>query len=120
MVQLALRAAQFYMHESCGKCTPCREGTRWLVQLLTKIEDGRGDARDLDLLEDVCDRILGKSLCALGDFAVYPVSSYLRKYRAEFEAHVDLGGCPFAGSSSIEGILAPVEQHAGHPEVAHD
>jgi NADH-quinone oxidoreductase subunit F len=112
MVQLALRAAQFYMHESCGKCTPCREGTRWLVQLLTKIESGWAEATDLDLLDKVCDRILGKSLCALGDFAVYPVSSYLRKYRPEFEEHVTLGRCPFEGESSIEGILAPVDQHA--------
>jgi NADH-quinone oxidoreductase subunit F len=115
MVQLALRATQFYMHESCGKCTPCREGTRWLVQLLTKIEDGRGDDRDLDLLDDVCDRMLGRSLCALGDFAVYPVSSYLRKFRSEFQAHVDGGGCPFGGESSIEGTIAPVDQHAHHP-----
>jgi NADH-quinone oxidoreductase subunit F len=115
MVQLALRAAKFYMHESCGKCTPCREGTRWLVQLLTKLEDGRGDDTDLDLLDDVCDRMLGRSLCALGDFAVYPVSSYLRKYHAEFEAHVEGAGCPFGGESSIEGIFAPVDQHAGHP-----
>ena len=115
MVQLALRAAQFYMHESCGKCTPCREGTRWLVQLLHKIEDGRADDADLDLLDDVCDRMLGRSLCALGDFAVYPVSSYLRKYRSEFEAHVEQAGCPFAGESSIEGIFAPVDQHVGHP-----
>ena len=111
MVQLALRASQFYMNESCGKCTPCRVGTRWLVQLLTKIEEGRGEATDLDLLDDVCDRMLGKSLCALGDFAVYPVSSYLRKYREEFQAHIDGSGCPFEGESSIEGILAPVDQH---------
>jgi NADH-quinone oxidoreductase subunit F len=117
MVQLALRAAQFYMHESCGKCTPCREGTRWLVQLLTKIEAGRGDPRDLELLDDVGDRMLGKSLCALGDFAVYPVSSYLRKFRPEFEAHVDGGACPFGGESSIEGTFAPVDQHAHHPTV---
>jgi len=115
MVQLALRAAKFYMHESCGKCTPCREGTRWLVQLLTKIEEGRGELADLDLLLNVCDRILGKSLCALGDFAVYPASSYLNKYYDEFAAHVEQGGCPFGGESSIEGILAPVDQHAGHP-----
>jgi NADH-quinone oxidoreductase subunit F len=114
MVQLALRAAQFYMHESCGKCTPCRVGTRWLVQLLTKIEEGEAEPYDLELLEQVCDRMLGRSLCALGDFAVYPVSSYLRKYRAEFEAHVAESGCPFGGESSIEGIVAPVEQHA-HP-----
>jgi NADH-quinone oxidoreductase subunit F len=112
MVQLALRAAQFYMHESCGKCTPCREGTRWLVQLLTKIEEGRGEPRDLALLDDVCDRMLGRSLCALGDFAVYPVSSYLRKYREDFEAHLGGAGCPFV-DSPIEGILAPVDQHAG-------
>jgi NADH-quinone oxidoreductase subunit F len=115
MVQLALRAAQFYMHESCGKCTPCRVGTRWLVQLLSRIEDGRGEHTDLALLDDVCDRMLGKSLCALGDFAVYPVSSYLRKYRDEFEAHVTLGRCPFEGSSSIEGVVAPVEHHTHHP-----
>ena len=114
MVQLALRAAQFYMHESCGKCTPCRVGTRWLVQLLTKIEAGEAARTDLELLESVCDRMLGRSLCALGDFAVYPVSSYLRKYRDEFEAHVTGAACPFAGESSIEGIVAPIAQHA-HP-----
>jgi NADH-quinone oxidoreductase subunit F len=111
MVQLALRAAKFYMHESCGKCTPCREGTRWLVQLLEKVEDGRGDHDDLELLLSVCDRMLGKSLCALGDFAVYPVSSYARKYPAEFAEHVELGRCPFDGESSIEGIVAPIDQH---------
>ena len=117
MVQLALRAAKFYMHESCGKCTPCREGTRWMVQLLTKIEEGRAERSDLDLLSNVCDRVLGKSLCALGDFAVYPVSSYMRKFRGEFEAHVDEAGCPFGGDSSVEGILAPIDQHALHPTV---
>jgi NADH-quinone oxidoreductase subunit F len=115
MVQLALRAAKFYMHESCGKCTPCREGTRWMVQLLTKIEDGRAELADLDLLLNVCDRILGKSLCALGDFAVYPVSSYLNKFHDEFVAHVEQGGCPFGGESSVEGIVAPIDQHAHHP-----
>jgi NADH-quinone oxidoreductase subunit F len=115
MVQLALRAAQFYMHESCGRCTPCRVGTRWLVQLLTKIEEGQGEQTDLALLESVCDRMLGKSLCALGDFAVYPVSSYLRNYRDEFQEHITIGGCPFHGSSSIEGIVAPIDQHTHHP-----
>ncbi|HEX7310535.1 MAG TPA: NADH-quinone oxidoreductase subunit NuoF [Gaiellaceae bacterium] len=111
MVQLALRAEKFYMHESCGKCTPCREGTRWLVQILEKIEDGRGEYADLDLLDDVGSRILGRSLCALGDFAVWSVQSYLRKFRAEFEEHIELGRCPFGGESSIEGILAPSDQH---------
>jgi NADH-quinone oxidoreductase subunit F len=114
MVQLALRAEQFYMHESCGRCTPCRSGTRWLVQLLTKIESGEGESTDLALLEQVCDRMLGRSLCALGDFAVYPVQSYLRKFRDEFEAHVELRRCPFGGESSIEGIFAPIDQHGAH------
>ena len=115
MVQLALRAEKFYMHESCGKCTPCREGTRWLVQILEKTEDGRAEYSDLDLLDNVGSCILGRSLCALGDFAVYPVQSYLRKFRPEFEAHVEQGGCPFGGESSIEGIVAPSDQHALHP-----
>src|SRR3954468_5021341 len=85
MVQLGLRVAQFYMHESCGKCTPCREGTRWMVQILHKIEDGRAEQSDLDLLLDVCDRILGKCLCPLGDAAAMPVASYIDKFRAEFQ-----------------------------------
>jgi NADH-quinone oxidoreductase subunit F len=117
MVQLALRAAKFYMHESCGKCTPCREGTRWQVQLLEKLEGGEATQSDLDLLRSVGQRILGKSLCALGDFAVYPVSSYMAKFPDEFQAHVDRRGCPFAGSSSIEGISAPIDQHRHHPTV---
>jgi NADH-quinone oxidoreductase subunit F len=118
MVQLALRAEKFYMHESCGKCTPCREGTRWLAQILEKIEDGRAEYADLDLLENVGDRILGRSLCALGDFAVYPVHSYLRKFRGEFEEHVKLGCCPFGGESSVEGIVAPSDGHAHAPTAA--
>jgi NADH-quinone oxidoreductase subunit F len=117
MVQLGLRVAQFYMHESCGKCTPCREGTRWMVQLLHKIEDGHAEQGDLDLLLNICDRILGKCLCPLGDAAAMPIASYIDKFRAEFQAHVDKGGCPYGGDSSLEGILAPVEQHTHHPTV---
>jgi NADH-quinone oxidoreductase subunit F len=115
MVQLALRVEKFYMHESCGKCTPCREGTRWMVSLLEKIETGRAEHSDLDLLRNVCNRVLGKSLCALGDFAVYPVASYIDSYREEFEAHIDQASCPFGGESSIEGIVAPVDQHTHSP-----
>ena len=117
MVQLGLRVAQFYMHESCGKCTPCREGTRWMVQILHKIEDGRAEQGELDLLLDVCDRILGKCLCPLGDAAAMPIASYVDKFRDEFQAHIDEGGCPFGGESSLEGVLAPVDQHAHHPTV---
>ena len=115
MVQFGLRVEKFYMHESCGKCTPCREGTRWMVSLLEKIEAGRAEHSDLDLLRSVCDRVEGKSLCALGDFAVYPVASYIDSYREEFEAHIDQGGCPYGGDSSIEGIVAPVDQHTHSP-----
>ncbi len=115
MVQLGLRVAQFYMHESCGKCTPCREGTRWMVQLLHKIEDGRAEHEELDLLLSVCDRILGKCLCPLGDAAAMPIASYVSKFRDEFRAHIDERGCPFGGESSLEGVLAPVDQHTHAP-----
>jgi NADH-quinone oxidoreductase subunit F len=111
MVQLGLRVAQFYMHESCGKCTPCREGTRWMVQLLRKIEDGEASQGELDVLLDVCDRILGNCLCPLGDAAAMPVASYVAKFREEYQQHIDEGGCPFGGESSLEGVLAPVDQH---------
>jgi NADH-quinone oxidoreductase subunit F len=115
MVQLGLRVAQFYMHESCGKCTPCREGTRWMVQILEKIEDGRAEHEDLDLLLSVCDRILGKCLCPLGDAAAMPVASYVDKFRNEFRRHVDDGACPFP-DSPLDHVLAPVDQH-GHEHV---
>jgi NADH-quinone oxidoreductase subunit F len=115
MVQMALRSTQFYMHESCGKCTPCREGTRWMTQLLTKLEHGRAEQSELDLLLSVADRVLGKCLCALGDFAAGPVVEYARAFRDEFQRHIDEGGCPFGGESSLEGIFAPVDQHTHSP-----
>ena len=114
MVQLGLRVAQFYMHESCGKCTPCREGTRWMVQILKKIEEGTAEQGELDLLLNVCDRILGHCLCPLGDAAAMPIASYVAKFREEYQRHIDEGGCPFGGESSLEGILAPVDQHHAH------
>ncbi|TML87807.1 MAG: NADH-quinone oxidoreductase subunit NuoF [Actinobacteria bacterium] len=115
MVQLGLRVAQFYMHESCGKCTPCREGTRWLVQILHAIEDGESSQDELELLLDVCDRILGKCLCPLGDAAAMPVASYVNRFREEFQRHIDEGGCPYGGASSLDHVLAPVDQHTGTP-----
>jgi NADH-quinone oxidoreductase subunit F len=111
MVQLGLRVAQFYMHESCGKCTPCREGTRWMVDLLRKIEAGEAAQSELDLLLDVCDRILGNCLCPLGDAAAMPVASYVAKFRDEFQRHLDEGGCPFGGESTLDHVMAPVDQH---------
>jgi NADH-quinone oxidoreductase subunit F len=120
MVQLGVRVSQFYEHESCGKCTPCRVGTRWITQILQKIEDGRASQADLDLLLSVCDGVLGKCLCPLGDSDAIAVMSYVSKFREEYQAHVDEGRCPFHGESSLEGILAPSALHAGHThEVAH-
>ena len=114
MVQLGIRVSQFYEHESCGKCTPCRVGTRWLTQILQKIEDGRASQGDLDLLLDVCERVNGKCLCPLGDSDAIAVASYAAKFRDEFQAHVDGGGCPFGGRSTLDGIVAPVAVHDHH------
>ena len=120
MVQLGIRVSQFYEHESCGKCTPCRVGTRWVTQILQKIEDGRAAQADLDLLLSVCDRIMGKCLCPLGDSDAIAVLSYVDKFRDEYQAHIDLGRCPFDGEWSLDGILAPSDMHAHHGhETAH-
>jgi NADH-quinone oxidoreductase subunit F len=111
IVQFALRVAQFYMHESCGKCTPCRVGTRWLVQILRAVEDGAASEADLETLLDVCDRIIGKCLCVLGDSAAMPVASCVTKFRDEFREHLAQGGCPFGADSSLANLFAPVDQH---------
>jgi NADH-quinone oxidoreductase subunit F len=112
MVQLGIRVSEFYEHESCGKCTPCREGTRWMTAILRKLEAGEASQSELDLLLSVCDRIIGKCLCPLGDTAAQAVASYVDKFRDEFQAHVDRSGCPFGDSSPLHGVLAPVAQHA--------
>jgi NADH-quinone oxidoreductase subunit F len=101
MVQLALRCSEFYRHESCGKCTPCREGTKWGVDILRRIELGEAKQGELDLLLNVCDRILGNCLCPLGDAMAMPVASYVARYREEFQRHIDEGGCPFTERSPI-------------------
>jgi NADH-quinone oxidoreductase subunit F len=111
MVQLGLRVSQFYQHESCGKCTPCREGVRWMTNILERIERGDALQDELDLLLSVCDRILGNCLCPLGDAAAMPIASYVAKFREEYQRHIDEGGCPFQGESSLERIVAPVMQH---------
>jgi NADH-quinone oxidoreductase subunit F len=95
VVRAVLRWTEFYAHESCGKCTPCREGTYWLVQLLTRIEAGHGTESDLDKLLDISDTINGKSFCALGDGAASPIISSLKFFREEFIDHLRLDGCPF-------------------------
>ena len=95
VVRAVLRWTEFYKHESCGKCTPCREGTWWLVQTLANLEKGIGNEADLDLLLDQCDNILGRSFCALGDGATSPISSSIQYFRDEYLAHLTEGGCPF-------------------------
>jgi NADH-quinone oxidoreductase subunit F len=93
MVWLAENLMHFYRHESCGKCTPCREGTDWLLKILRRIERGEGTMRDIDLLNDVANNIGGKTLCPFGDAAVAPVLSTIQHFRAEYEAHVREGRC---------------------------
>ncbi|MGW5359066.1 NADH-quinone oxidoreductase subunit NuoF [Actinopolymorpha pittospori] len=95
VVRAVLRWTEFYKHESCGKCTPCREGTWWLVQLLERLEHGDGSVDDLDTLLDLCDNIAGRSFCALADGAVAPIMSSLKHFRDEYVAHFEHGGCPF-------------------------
>ncbi len=88
MVSMLRRIARFYYAESCGQCTPCREGTGWLYRMLCRIETGEGTLEDLDLLKDVADNIEGRTICALGDAAAWPVQSFLKHFRDEFEYHV--------------------------------
>jgi len=115
MVQLGIRISEFYEHESCGKCTPCREGTRWMTQILRRLEAGEAEQHELDLLLDVCDRINGKCLCPLGETAAVAVASYVEKFRSEFQAHVDEAGCPFGNTSPLHNVLAPVAVHSHSP-----
>ena len=94
MAQLALRVAEFYKHESCGKCTPCREGTKWVVDLLARIVGGTGKPGDVDLLYEINGRIMGKCLCPLGDAMAMPVRSYIEKYRGDFDRYLEPGFVP--------------------------
>jgi NADH-quinone oxidoreductase subunit F len=95
VVRAVLRWTEFYKHESCGKCTPCREGTWWLAQTLIRLERGDGTPEDLDLLIDQCDNILGRAFCALGDGATSPITSSIKYFREDYLAHFEQGGCPF-------------------------
>jgi len=108
MVWLAENLLHFYRHESCGKCTPCREGTDWLHKILQRIERGEGQMRDLDLLASISGNVAGKTLCAFGDAAVTPVLTTLKHFRHEYEAHVREGRCTL-----------PASWRAGQPVGAH-
>jgi NADH-quinone oxidoreductase subunit F len=108
MVWLAENLLHFYRHESCGKCTPCREGTDWLYKILHRIERGEGQMQDLDLLSSISGNIGGKTLCAFGDAAVTPVLTTLTHFRHEYEAHIKEGRCTL-----------PASWRAQHPVGAH-
>jgi NADH-quinone oxidoreductase subunit F len=108
MVWAAENLLHFYRHESCGKCTPCREGGAWLHQILGKIERGDGQMRDLDYLLSIAGNITGKTLCAFGDAAATPVLSTVKTFRAEYEAHIREGRCT---------LPAPWRVEAGHAVV---
>jgi NADH-quinone oxidoreductase subunit F len=109
MVKAAERLAYFYFEESCGQCTPCREGTGWLYRIIHRIETGEGRQEDLDLLLNLADNIQGRTICALGDAAAMPVRAFVKVYRDEFQHHIDHKRCTVkpGGYSSA---------HHQHPE----
>ncbi len=100
VVRATLRWMEFYEHESCGKCTPCREGTYWMVQVLDSLERGTGSEADLDKLLDICDNVLGRAFCPFGDGAISPVVSSIKYFRSEYIEHSEQGGCPFDPGAS--------------------
>ncbi|MGH7486474.1 MAG: NADH-ubiquinone oxidoreductase-F iron-sulfur binding region domain-containing protein, partial [bacterium] len=95
MVKAALRIMQFYQHESCGWCVPCREGTTWLRKLLTRFHAGAGVQSDIPLIDNISKNMLGRTFCALGDAAAMPTISIVEKFPEEFEAHLDGKPCPY-------------------------
>jgi NADH-quinone oxidoreductase subunit F len=108
MVWAARNLLYFYKHESCGKCTPCREGCDWLYKVLTRIEHGQGEMRDIDLLTSIGGNIAGKTLCAFGDAAATPALTTVQHFRAEYEAHIRQGRC-----------TVPADWRASAPRTAH-
>ena len=112
ILDVALKVARFYRHESCGKCTPCREGTNWTVKMLERIDSGEATPMDLDIMASVQEHIMGNCLCVLGDAMAMPISSMIAKFRPEFEAHIEaararggaIGGPD--GASPAEVVLA--------------
>ena len=93
MVRALQRISKFYMHESCGQCTPCREGTGWIYRLVTQIEQGRATMEDINRLQKVAKNIEGRTICAFGEAAAWPVAGFLKHFYDEFKYHVDHGRC---------------------------
>jgi NADH-quinone oxidoreductase subunit F len=109
MVRTLEVIARFYHHESCGQCTPCREGTGWLHKVLRHLEEGTGRAQDLQLLLDISDNMMGNTVCVLADAAAMPTKSFVIKFRDEFAKHIELGRCPFRAENEAPRLAA-----AGH------
>jgi NADH-quinone oxidoreductase subunit F len=103
VVRAVKKWSDFYAHESCGKCTPCREGTYWYTAIFDRLEHGGGTVEDIETLLDLSDNILGRAFCALGDGATSPVTSSIKYFREEYLAHVENNGCPFAGACTLAG-----------------
>jgi NADH-quinone oxidoreductase subunit F len=132
IVDLAMKLAKFYRHESCGKCTPCREGTNWTVKMLERIDSGEATPMDLDIMASVQEHIIGNCLCVLGDAMAMPIGSMIAKFRPEFEAHIEaararsgLGAAAasdqaLAAQGALESEFAPAGEAAAQAAGAHD
>ena len=106
VVDVALKTAKFYRHESCGKCSPCREGTNWTVKMLERIQTGEATPMDLDIMASVQEQIIGNCLCVLGDAMAMPISSMIKHFREEFEEHME--------RAQLAGIAATEISRDGH------
>ena len=105
VLEVAIKLAKFYAHESCGKCVPCREGTNWTVKMLERIESGEATPMDLDIMASVQEQIIGNCLCVLGDAMAMPIGSIIEKYRPELEAHIEAAR-ERANSGALEDVVA--------------
>jgi NADH-quinone oxidoreductase subunit F len=101
-VKVLQRISRFYYSESCGQCTPCREGTGWLYRVITRIIEGGGRAQDLDLLDSAANQMMGHTICALGDAAAMPVISFLKHYRHEFAHYIEHKRAAVVGDRSTQ------------------
>jgi NADH-quinone oxidoreductase subunit F len=106
VLDVALKTAKFYRHESCGKCTPCREGTNWTVKMLERIERGEATPMDLDIMSSICDQIMGNCLCVLGDAMAMPIASMIKHFREEFEDHMERVQLTPASTAPAERLVA--------------
>ena len=105
VLEVAMKLAKFYAHESCGKCVPCREGTNWTVKMLQRVQSGEATPMDLDIMSSVQEQIIGNCLCVLGDAMAMPIGSMIDKYRPELEAHIEAAR-ERAGSGALENVVA--------------